>query len=1043
MLPPLDGTVLLPDCIDFNARHNPRSPIYVFASSPSTLTQITYLEHGRAVDRVAHILSKSHKVTPSNVVAVIAVTDVLVYQTVVMGCIRAGLAPFVISPRLPANSIVHLLRKTNCTQILTTSATLATLVHDVRDAYTNVSLNVEEMPTLSEIYPRLGTEKSSDPFQPFFFYKKPPMDSVLMILHSSGSTGLPKAIAITHDVFIKRLSFPDTSELREHEPDIRFAGMALPPFHQLGLSVQVFNLMYTVKSVALYPPNVSATNPWPTVPTTDNVLSHAQMTGSNAMAVVPSFLEVWAHSSDAVKFLASLEFVAFSGGALPPGLGKKLVNAGVRLSAVYGSTEIGGPGYLIPPRDASLEDWEWLRFGESIDKRWVQQGEGLYELQLLTSTKHAYPVENLPDVAGYATSDIWRRHSSKPDLWQFVGRLDDMITLSTGEKVIPMPMENILLEDHRIQGALAFGQQHHQIGMLIEPSGEPKDTELFINEIWLTIDKANKVAPAYARLFRDMIIVSDKSRSFIRSPKGTAIRKPTLSLYQEDIGALYATSGRSDGSLGYPPPKELRSGELLIWLSANVAELTSASHINEIDVQKDLFQQGIDSVAALILRGRIIRMLSAFRKELPQASSLNIVARHPSIRLLAQHLEHITTEDDNVSQLKDTTTNTEAMINLYSQSIPIHGQAKLLPTSRVVVLTGTTGCLGSHILSGLLVDPDVHKVYALNRLSSTSTPQERQKAAFLLHGLNPNLLDSKVTFIDCVNSRKRLGLSDESYREIQQNCSLIIQNGWKLDFNLNLSAFEENILATRELVDIASVATHTVKFVFISSIAAACCDPVALSEASSDELTGYGESKYVAEQVIQKSGLDFLCLRFGQLCGGRYTGAWSPREWFPLVVKSGLKLGRLPDTLGTISWLPADAASSIVLDMLDSMDTGVFAIEHPYPIDGTELMQCLTSTLVELKGLKEENLKVVTLQEWVEAAESTALVAKKQDVEDMPALKILHFMRTFSMNQTRNPDDTPHQTVLTDAPQSLFQVQPIGKEDVRRWVQYWISCKFI
>lgn len=70
------------------------------------------------------------------------------------------------------------------------------------------------------------------------------------------------------------------------------------------------------------------------------------------------------------------------------------------------------------------------------------------------------------------------------------------------------------------------------------------------------------------------------------------------------------------------------------------------------------------------------------------------------------------------------------------------------------------------------------------------------------------------------------------------------------------------------------------------------------------------------------------------------------------------------------------------------MDTGVFAIEHPYPIDGTELMQCLTSTLVELKGLKEENLKVVTLQEWVEAAESTALVAKKQDVEDMVRIVI-------------------------------------------------------
>lgn len=41
---------------------------------------------------------------------------------------------------------------------------------------------------------------------------------------------------------------------------------------------------------------------------------------------------------------------------------------------------------------------------------------------------------------GYATSDLLSPHPSKPGLWKVVGRTDDQIMHSTGEKTNPGPL---------------------------------------------------------------------------------------------------------------------------------------------------------------------------------------------------------------------------------------------------------------------------------------------------------------------------------------------------------------------------------------------------------------------------------------------------------------------------------------------------------------------------------------------------------------------------------------------------------------------------
>lgn len=113
--------------------------------------------------------------------------------------------------------------------------------------------------------------------------------------------------------------------------------------------------------------------------------------------------------------------------------------------------------------------------------------------------------------------------------------------------------------------------------------------------------------------------------------------------------------------------------------------------------------------------------------------------------------------------------------------------------SHVVLLTGSTGGLGSYLLASLLSHEDVVAVYAFNRPSSKSMIQHRQRAAFEDRGLDTAHLDSaKLIYIEGDMTRPNLSLDDQTYAGIRDSITVIIHNAWRLDFNLALSSFEGN-----------------------------------------------------------------------------------------------------------------------------------------------------------------------------------------------------------------------------------------------------------
>ncbi|KAH0833867.1 hypothetical protein J3R83DRAFT_11034 [Lanmaoa asiatica] len=90
--PPLDGSLFLPEMLEFNAKHNPTRPFYTFYDEPvDDLCHVSHLEFYRACQRVAHVVRPDRQGPDNAIVAIIANCDTVLYQALTMGVIYAGL----------------------------------------------------------------------------------------------------------------------------------------------------------------------------------------------------------------------------------------------------------------------------------------------------------------------------------------------------------------------------------------------------------------------------------------------------------------------------------------------------------------------------------------------------------------------------------------------------------------------------------------------------------------------------------------------------------------------------------------------------------------------------------------------------------------------------------------------------------------------------------------------------------------------------------------------------------------------------------------
>lgn len=122
----------------------------------------------------------------------------------------------------------------------------------------------------------------------------------------------------------------------------------------------------------------------------------------------------------------------------------------------------------------------------------------------------------------------------------------------------------------------------------------------------------------------------------------------------------------------------------------------------------------------------------------------------------------------------------ETMVNKYVQGYPQHRGTDEKPKAQAVLVTGTTGALGSHLLEHLVGLPEVSTVYAFNRHASTNI-RERHRISLSRNAIDPQLLDSpKLKLLEGDLSALQFGLTPEEFEALRANVTFILHNGLEI-----------------------------------------------------------------------------------------------------------------------------------------------------------------------------------------------------------------------------------------------------------------------
>lgn len=577
----------------------------------------------------------------------------------------------------------------------------------------------------------------------------------------------------------------------------------------------------------------------------------------------------------------------------------------------------------MPCVETDVQDWNYLHFHPQSGLELQDRGGGLFELVAVRKPEFErwQPIfSTFPQVSEYSFKDLFSRHPQKPDLFTYEGRADNVIVLSNGEKFQPHTMELVISSHPDVESAIVAGQGRFQISLLLEPSQavEPgsADEEAFISKLWPTISAANKESPNHAKLLRELILIARPDKPFSRTSKGTIRRGPSLELYKEELDTLYELADKVGDKEDSLTKEQLESEELVTFVRTTLQQIAGSRIQTASD---DFFTvTGLDSLQVLTLR----RYLN---KKLPIPVTSRTIYENPTLERLVKAIRTLgspplvngthpakAATDEDVLQMVSKYGRRSPGYQLDDVAIQ-HGQAG----KKVVVLTGSTGSLGSYLLDDLMNRGDVHEIWCLNR---SKDAQQRQLKHNNIRGLRTDFKARRVHFRHVDVATPGLGLDAFEYGSLLARATHVIREypvktlatardpeltpaidtQWRVDFNLSLTSFQPQIHGVRNLIDFviqASGVGNKVRLVFTSSVGVAngFHGTVNIPEQklvdSSGASSGYGKSKYVAEELIwqasQQHGINAVICRVGQIAGPvkqeHSGGQWNRKEWLPSV----------------------------------------------------------------------------------------------------------------------------------------------------------------
>ncbi|RYP77415.1 hypothetical protein DL771_001210 [Monosporascus sp. 5C6A] len=551
---PKCGRRLLPAAIDELARDEPSRPWASIPIDDSDLSRgyedVSYGTFANAINKLAwFIVNSIGRSSTFETIAYFGTPDIR-YHMIEMAACKTGHKVLFSSQLNSLEVHLSLMKQTEC------KALLSAVGVRVDDILAERPMSHATVPDLDEL---LDSEDRAPPFPYTKTYEEAAQDPYL-ILHTSGTTGVPKPVVCNHAAAAAlnaQQLLPDidgyTHNLDVIAPGdgVRFLTVTLP-YHamsaQYGLNASVFGggvFVPGFRHRAVQASDIYA------------IIENANVTKA---ILTPWMMEDIARNPNAKDYIQGFEKVCF-GGATLSDFALQVWAKYTNIRNVWGATETPPP----PQLNGSNEDAAYVFFDtvngaiefRKLDAEHLADDGSptdVYEIVLVMKPESAHlsgwharqgiTAESKPPYPEHRMGDLWTPHPDPKKAkyaWRFAGRIDDLLTLSTGVNMQPAPMERAVTADNLVGAAMVIGRNRQQPLLLVELAQgvQPKDA----SGLWeAVVQPQNVKIPIHARISRTHILYIPAG-GFVRTPKGSVAKKQTERKFAKEIDAVYEKFG--------------------------------------------------------------------------------------------------------------------------------------------------------------------------------------------------------------------------------------------------------------------------------------------------------------------------------------------------------------------------------------------------------------------------------------------------------------------------------------------------------------------
>lgn len=863
--------------------------------------KLTYKELNEKANQLAWYLGNCG-ISNSKVVGIMLPRS-LEILVAMLGVLKTGACYIPIDPTLPTNRINYMLNNSNADMILTLDDTISS---DITIRNVNINLNNDIIYCGNNNNLNILIDQNAPSY----------------MIYTSGSTGTPKGVVLNHKALVNLATYLNNNvEFLKDE----YTNIAMASITTISFDIFIFETLVCLqRGLKIVIANEAEQN-------TPNLLDDLIMRNNvKAIQMTPSRMYIFINNKNLMPHLNQLKYVVLAGEALPKDLLDRILELGdINVYNGYGPSEttvfstftdvtnytditIGKP--LGNTRIYILDnDMSPVPIGNPGEMYIAGAGVGIGYSNNEEITKERFlPDAFYPNERMYKTGDL-AKFLPNGEI-HYIGRVDHQIKIR-GLRIELDEIENCILKYPNIDKCIIMADTDNNHRQFIVAYLSVTD-RISVNKLRMFL---KTLLPKY--MVPSYFIILDKI-PYLNNGKinKKALPKPEIN--------------SSSSTTEYIAPRN----KIELQIATIFQSLLS---ISPIGINDNFFELGGDSLLAINLQVELLKL------------NFNItysdIFMYPTIKDLAKKIvsnEVTTFNDINASDFIEFN---KILDN--NCLVPSKIEYKALGN---VIITGTTGFLGAHVLDAYLKN-ETGTAYCFVRPEAGLTLENKfmKKLHFYFGDKYDSLVGNRIVIVNADIAENNLGLSDEKAEVLANDISCVINCAAKVSHFGNYNNYKQiNVTGTENLLKFCM--QFDKRFYQISTLSVSGNSLVDQSYIEQDFENDiifkendfyihqnldnvYVRSKFEAEKLVLQyilNGLDGYICRVGNLMNRTSDGKFQPNVDENAYISRLLSLaniGCIPDYLlnGYMEFTPIDCCAEAIIKLAEH-PTSTNRIFHLY-----------------------------------------------------------------------------------------------------------------